>query len=292
MARSLPITVLLIVGTLVMITYKCDAFLGSAIHRGKVHPLLNEFSEAYDKVQFQIGVDIPHDVNSRMESQSRLYIDNICLEFRNLPVLVSGADVVKLPGCNGPNPASSTGPLATHMHSHGKFISMNGMQEVLFDKGCWEMVWLENKPAGSIVCGFDIAQDVTRNGAKLPSGHVYLSFPVFTRETLDVAQAKKLKHETLFLKYSALQTEELEKMAMTKNVIKKAIHFRNAVGANEKASLMRTNAYKNVPTSEEDIVYIGDDLVLCKNGIVYHEDVSEIKTRYHRIGHASLKNVV
>jgi hypothetical protein len=290
MARSLPITIQF-VATLIMIAFKCDAFLGPAVHRGKVHPLLNEFSEAYDKIQFHIGLDIPHDVNRRLETQSRLYIDDLCLEFRNSPVVTG--DLVKLPGCNGPNPASSTGPLATQIRSHGRFISMSGMQEVHFDKGCWEMVWLENKPAGSVVCGFDIARDVARNGAKLPSGHIYLSFPVFTRETLHTAKAKKLKHETLFLKYSNLQMEELEKMKMTRNLIKKAVHFRNAVGANEKASIMRTNAYENVPTSEDDILYIGDELILCKNGVVYHEDGGEnMKKRYNQIGYASLKNIV
>lgn len=286
------INILLI--TVGLISCICDAFLGSSVHHGRVHPSLTEFSEAYDGIGFNLGLDIPHDITSRLDTQSRLSIHGISVQLQNLPA--ESSSIVMLPGCNGPNPRLSTGPLSTCVQSHGKFISMNGMQQVQLDSGCWEMVWLENKPAGSVVLGFDIAHDATRNGAKLPSGHIFLSFPVFTQETLDIAKAKKLRHETSFLKYSTLQDEELGKMRMTKNLFQKAIHFRNAVSANEKASLMRTNAYQNVPTDDDDIISIGDDLKLCTNGIVYHSGPSDKETNdkgnYTQIGYASLKKMM
>jgi len=263
-------------------THPCEGFLGS--YREQVHPLLSDFAEAQKGIQLNINLDIPKDKDL---VTSRLYVRDLALELQSVQLL---EDHVGLPGASGPNPTCSTGPLSIKIHEQGKFVSMEGAQTVPFEKACWEMLWLKDRPAGSIVCGFDLPVDVSRNGATLPAGGVYISFPVFTVETLETAKAKKDKYETSFKKFTDLQQVELEKMQSTQNPFMKLSHFRNAVGANEQKSLIRTNVYENVPTSEDAIIRIGENLLLCMDGYVYAKSAEQKGTKHHRkVGKATLK---
>ena len=170
-------------------------------------------------------------------------------------------------------------------------MSMSGTQTVQFEKGCWEIVWTKDSPAGSLVCGFELSEEVSRNDAVLPAGGVYFSFPLFTSETFAVAKEKKETYTDKFQTLKDVQDEELKKMSLTHNPLKKVLHFRKAVNANEKLSLMRTKAYDHVPTSEEEIMHIGDDLVLCKEGKIFTKSASQMGTKDHNcVGAASLKN--
>jgi len=221
---------------------------------------------------------------------SRLSINGLTLELQTAQLAAKRG--VSLPGCNGPNPNASTGPLSIKTISDGRFVSMDGMQTVQFDQGCWEMVWLKDQFAGSLVCGFQLAADVSRNGAVLPAGGVYVSFPVFTKESWQTVKERKEDYESSLKKHTVLQAEELQKMEGEKNPFMKAVHFRNAVGANEKASMMRTSRYDNIPVNEEDVVAIGEDLLLCMKGTVWTKRAEQRgkKDNHTRVGRALLKN--
>jgi len=262
---------------------QCHAFLGSY----RAHPLLAEYAQAQTGIQLNIGLEIPKDLKDR--ASSRLYIQDFALELQTGQQLQE--EHCRLPGATGPHPTCSTGPLGVRVHKEGHFVSMSGTQTVHFEKGCWEIVWTKDSPAGSLVCGFELSEDVSRNDAVLPAGGVYLSFPLFTSETLATAKEKKKSYSDNFKKYKDEQDEELKKMSLTHNPLKKVLHFRKAVGANERLSLMRTNAYDHVPTSEEEIMHIGDDLVLCKEGKIFTKSASQMGTKDHNcVGAASLKN--
>ena len=73
-----------------------------------------------------------------------------------------------------------------------------------------------------------------RNGANLPAGRLYISFPVWEQEGLAVRQAEKFNAEARAKEYAQERDEELEKYATETNLIKKAMHYRNAVAAVEK----------------------------------------------------------
>jgi|EP00979_Chaetoceros_neogracilis_P003192 hypothetical protein len=282
-------SVLIIIASIAISSHvaPCNAFIGGPASRFEANPNLSKFAEAHSGILLNIGLDIPKDIKSQMMSQSRLCVQDLTLELQTDQIV---NEHVLLPGSNGPIPTSSTGPLSTKTHAEGRFVSMEGTQYVNFAKGCWEMVWLKDKPAGSIVCGFELAQEVSRNGAVLPAGGVYINFPIFTRETLGIAKEKKVEYDTRFRECKDLQVEELEKMELTSNFIKKAIHFRNACAANEKKSIMKTNIYDNVPTLDEDILCIGDDLLLCKEGTVWTKSLEDRGTKRHTlVGTASVK---
>jgi hypothetical protein len=267
-----------------LVARHCEAFLG--YNKEKAHPMLSEFAQAQTGILLDIGLDIPQELKDN--SSARLYIRNLLLELQTGQLL---GDNVKLPGSSGPNPTCSTGPLGIKVHKEGTFISTKGTQTVHFEKACWEMLWVEGRPAGSIVCGFHLPDDVSRNGAVLNAGNVYVTFPVFTIDTLETARAKKLDYEITFKKYKDLQHESFEKMDSTHNPFKKAMHFRNAAAANEKASLMRTSAHDNIPTSEDAIIHIGENLLLYKEGCIWMKSVSQMGTKDHKyVGTASLKN--
>ena len=264
---------------------QCEGFIGGVL--GKAHPLLSEFAQAQTGILFDVGLDIPKDLKDKMSS--RLYIQGLTLELQTAQLLENH---VALPGANGPYPTASTGPLSIETHSEGRFVSMSGTQTVKFDKGCWEMVWLKDRPAGSLVCGFELLEEVSRNDAALSAGGVYVSFPVFTKDTLEEFRAKKDAYESTFKKFTDEQADQLEKMNLTNNPLMKAVHFKNAIGANEKASMMRTNAYDKFPPAEEHIISIGKDLLLCTKGTVHTKSAEQKGKKDHtQVGEASLKKI-
>jgi hypothetical protein len=59
---------------------------------------------------------------------------------------------------------------------------MTGSKSVNLEHGVWEMIWRRNANAGALICGFDVPMEVTRNGASIPKGRVYVvgSFSVIS----------------------------------------------------------------------------------------------------------------
>lgn len=179
----------------------------------------------------------------------------------------------KMPGADGPHPQLSSGVRTLTVIEEGSFISMMGKNDVKFLNGCWEMVWRENAPAGSLICGFDIPQEYIRNEASLPKGRIYLSFPIWTE--IGLQDAQETKESTLSRAKELIQEkdQELEKMQATPNPLKKALHYRNAAAAIQKYDFQDLKRIEIVPSNDE-IIALQDDLLLTTKGLVFSTEGS------------------
>jgi len=240
--------------------------------RAMASPHLNDYANSQVGVSISIGLDIQDVVSS-----SRLYIDGLKFEFTNEPPF---ANKVILPGSQGPYSLGSTGPLALTNHSPGKFISTKGEQSVHLDMGCWELVWLRDRPAGTIVCGFHLDQDVKRNDAVLPSGNVYMNFAVYTKESLEEIITKKQEYDQRLKSLKEEQQKSLTEFQREENLFKKAILWKHFLDANERLSFMNPYAYVSVPDSFDKVRNIGDNLFICTKGKVFIKTPKENSIRH------------
>lgn len=249
-------------------------------------PIIPDFiSKVNEGILLNIGFDIPRNIKDK--TSPRLYIKGLSIMLKNMQ---AKANHSHLPQKTVGAPITRTGPLNVETQADGHFVSMNGTQNVEFEHGCWEMLWQVGKPAGSIICSFDLAKDVSRNDAVLQAGNVYMTFPVFSREGLSDLRARKANYETEIKKHTDLQAEELKKTSETKNLLMKAVHFRRAVAANEKVSLMRTNFYDKIPTVDDEMISFGDDLVLYKKGTVWSKASGGKAAKEIQVGQASVQH--
>lgn len=177
----------------------------------------------------------------------------------------------KMPGADGPNPQLSSGIRTLNMLQHGSFVDMSGKKVVQALNGCWEMVWRENASAGSLICGFDLPEEYSRNDASLPAGRVYISFPIWTKIGLKEAQDHKEEVTIRVNELLAEKAEHLKKYQEEPNFLMKALHYRNAAAALEKQSLQNTRSLEMIPNSD-DIIPLQDDLLLTTKGLVFSKD--------------------
>jgi len=135
---------------------------------------------------------------------------------------------------------------------------------------CWEMVWRDGAPAGSLVCGFDISDDYHRNDATLPKGKTYISFPVWTTEGLADAREQKAKS----MGYNQAKRDALDEFQQEPNLLLKALKYREACVAAEKCSLYPMRNFAIVPDAEEIVPFrkhqeSADDIWLTTRGVVW-----------------------
>ena len=270
---------------------RVEGYLSTPPQKG--NPSLTEYGQAQTGILLNVALDIPEDTNDK--HSSRLCIDGLKLELQTEPAVTMDMDGsglknrVVLPGVET-NPLASTGSLGLHIHSDGRFVSMKGQQTVRFEQACWEMCWMENSPDGSFIFGFHLANDACRNGAVLPSGQVYLAFSVFTQESIDVFERKRLEYATALKGYFDRQAQELQEMKETGNWISKAIHFKNAVDAYDSITSLKTKTYDSGPTMDTVLMSIGNSLLLSTKGSVFIKNSSGKKDNpFTLLGYASLK---
>jgi hypothetical protein len=235
--------------------------------RAGAHPNLLQLAKAQTGTLLNIGLEVQNP-----ETQSGLYVDGLTLQLHDpesIPPVHDIKQCISLPGANGEYPEMSTGPLPMTTKSRGSFVSRDGKQTMKIEKEAWEMVWLEDRPAGSVICGFHLPEPLIRNDAVLPSGKIFLNFRVWTSKGLQMARNDKMMHERNISKYSVEQKDALDKMNSTNNPILKAVHFRNAAAANEKLSLIKTNRHDTVPDREDDLIEVGDGLLIGKQGSMW-----------------------
>jgi hypothetical protein len=240
--------------------------------RAVASPHLNDYANSQVGVSISIGLDIQDVISS-----SRLYIDGLKVEFTKEPPV---SNKVMLPGSQGPYSLGSTGPLALKKHSHGKFISTKGEQSVHLEMGCWEMVWLCDRPAGSIVCGFQLDQDAKRNDAVLPAGNVYMNFAVYTKESLEKIITKKQDYDERLKSLKEEKEKSLSKFQEEGNLFKKALLWKRFLDANERVSFMNPDAYVSVPDSFDNVLNIGDNLFIYTKGKVFIKTPKENSIRH------------
>jgi len=174
-------------------------------------------------------------------------------------------DYPGLPGVNGPRPSTSGGAFAVKVTEEPYFVNLNGMQRVPFKDGCWEVVWRNDAPFGTLICGFNLPKSVSHNGAHLPDGRLYMSFPVWTEKGLAAFQSKK--HE-LGKRVEGFQQKKLDavvKMHESNNLFTKMKHYRDAAYAMEQMDFSGIHCYNNVPRSDE-VVPLANGMLVHKKG--------------------------
>jgi hypothetical protein len=179
---------------------------------------------------------------------------------------------VAMPGENGPHPKLSSGSRKLDLVKQGEFVSLTGSKLVQAIKGCWELVWKKDSPAGALLCGFEIPEEYKRNGAALAAGRVYLSFPVWTKETL--VYAREQKKTVLQKAADALKEkdEHMEKYQAHPNPLMKALHYRNAYAAAEKYWLQPVKLMQQVP-EENEVFELQKDLFCTTKGLVWSKSL-------------------
>jgi|SaaInl74LU_5_DNA_1037368.scaffolds.fasta_scaffold17940_2 hypothetical protein len=103
----------------------------------------------------------------------------------------------------------------------------------------------------------------------IPSkGNIYVTFPVWSKNGLKDEQTIKKNMEEKYKQYENEVEDQLKKYNEENNLLKKAMHFRNAV----QADVDKDNAYAylrdDVP-SVEDVMEIGPFLQLVKTGTIW-----------------------
>lgn len=222
---------------------------------------LGQLVEAQTDRRLSVSLDI-----GKPEAVSRLAINEIVFDLsKHAPS--THHDFVKMPGVHGTRPSLSGGLHTLTTVQDGSFISMTGKKLVKPLKGCWEIIWGNGDPSGSLLCGFEVDQDYKRNDATLPEGTVYVSFNTWTSEGLKEAQGKKERSTKRANDALKKKDEELAKMAMTNNPLQKVLHYYKAVNAAEDYYMEPNLRMKRVPSSEEVIHFEGDMYVSTKGQV-------------------------
>jgi len=228
----------------------------------KVNPSIKEFASAQESSLLNIRLDIG---SNSEPSSGRFGINGLMIELHgdqeaNYPH-------PKLPGDNGPNPQLSSGAKSLSVLREGQHISITGSQSIPFDNGAWEMVWRQNANAGALIMGFD-AGEIKRNQVSLPLGRVFISFPVWTSESLQLLKERKAVAEEKAMEAMDRQKDEMFKMQQTGNLLEKALHFRNACKAAEDIDYSGYRSYSSMNLDMKTVPLEGG-LHLCGLGTVW-----------------------
>lgn len=184
---------------------------------------------------------------------------------------------IPMPGANGPHPKVSSGIKELQVKTQAWFTSMTGREIVDMKEGCWEIVWKEGAPAGALICGIDVAKEAARNGAKLPAGKLYMSFPLWTREGLAAQQARR---DSLLVRAQSHLDErdrQLELYKDSNNLFAKAMHYRNAWHEVDMFLLTGYREVDRMTPNPEDELELNDSLVLAKTGTLWVKEIMNNK---------------
>eukprot|EP00536_Pseudo-nitzschia_multiseries_P001671 jgi/Psemu1/181577/e_gw1.21.179.1 len=191
-----------------------------------------------------------------------------------------------MPGKHWPRASYTGGLHMLNIVQDGSFVSKQGKETVKPLKGCWEIVWREGDPHGSLYCGMEMDQDYTRNDASLPKGMTYVSFNAWSKEGLKKAQEFKERSAKRANMALHKRDEELSKMLETSNIFQKGLHYYNALCAADDYFMEPNIKMKAVP-SDEEVVQFEGDMYVSKNGKVWAHDSS--KGKQVMIGTVSLE---
>jgi hypothetical protein len=259
-----------------------DAFSFTLPKLNPVNPALQDMSQAQDGILINIRLDVGQ------KEDSHLLIDGLAVELHDDAIDTKKAkNSVPLPGSSGPNPHLSSGAKTLQVLDAARFIGLNGINHVDLQNGCWEMVWREGAPAGVIVCGFNLAEDVQRGDASLPKGRIYLSLPVWTRDGLTEKQTLKAEKIAEAEQHKIDQADDIAKMQATTNPLMKALHYRNALAASEKIMMSGVKGLVESVPENEDVMPIGDGLVMCTKGTVWTKGGSFLREEHVLLGVAN-----
>lgn len=271
-------TIVGILTTFLLSSSVVDAFSFTIPQLNPANPAVKELSKAQDSVLLNIRLDVGE------KEDSHLLLDGLVIELQKD---AAPKGHVSLPGSSGPNPHLSGGASSLKILDDARFIGTSGVKTVDLQDGCWELVWREDAPAGTVVCGFDLSDDVTRGDAVLPKGRIYVSLPVWNRAGLTKQQTYKAKKLKEAEQHKIDQDDEIAKMQETSNPLMKALHYRNAVAATEKLSMSGVNTFLTSIPSDDEVMPINNDLLLCTKGTVWTKTGSFLGKEHLLLGVAN-----
>lgn len=227
----------------------------------KANPAVGKYADAQEDALLEIRLDVGQ------AEGDRLGVDGLLLELGNAEAAYEHPG---LPGADGPPHSRrlSSGGRSLSVLRPGRFVDLTGSRCVDLEHGAWEMIWREHAKAGALICGFDLPEEVRRNSASIPAGKIYLTFPVWTQETLQ--ELRDTKAEVGERAAEMIDRFEKEKrlMADTPNLLMKALHFRNACKAAEDLDYSGHRQYQAMPV-QRDMIALAGDLRLCTLGTVW-----------------------
>lgn len=239
-------------------------------------------------IQLDIGDDFKNQKKHRKTTVSspHLFLNNLELEFlpETTTTAAAGADhehhdnmiqYPKLPGMHGQFPHTSSGSKMLSVVKEPSFVSMEGTQNVHFNDACWEMVWRDTANSGTLVCGFNVPTEAHRNGAALPSGTVYISFPTWDKDELLKQLEKKKEVVELSKKIEKKKNDAIERYAKETNILKKAWIYREVASHVERYHLSGIHYTHNIPEFST-LMEISNTLFMCTKGVIWSMNDSSV----------------
>lgn len=236
----------------------------------KANPEIGEHARAQESALLKIRLDIAEEVRWKKQKQElsgqRMGIDGLTVELR-------GGEEAKykhpnLPGANGPNPQLSSGPRALDLVRTGQFVDMTGTRAAHLENGAWEIVWKNDARSGSLICGFDVPEAIKRNAATIPKGRMYMTFPLFTDDTLRHFRERKAEAEEKAMELLDAIKDTTARFAEASSPLEKAKLLGENQKAHEALSESGYLSYERMPL-ERDMVRLAGGLHLCSLGTVW-----------------------
>jgi len=256
-----------------LISSPCDAF-PSFPFVNQANPAVAKYADAQISELLKIHLDIGQQATKKQGAVAitgdRLGVDGLVIK------LLGKEDAnykhPNLPGANGPNPHLSSGAKTLELLQKGSFVDFTGSRTVDFENGVWEMIWRKNAKAGAFICAFDVPLSIKRNElneAIIPGGRrLYLTFPIWTQETLDDLRERKVKAEETATEAIDRLKDETRKMGESTNLLTKALHWHSAMKAHEDIEYSGHRNYQKMPIGR-DMIGLKGHLHLCSLGTVW-----------------------
>lgn len=281
MSISVTIVILLLVSTSSLVNSFNLSFLdsiSSSPHTFHIRPGLDELAEKQKYVQLQLNLDIG------MNDENTFTIRDMVLELqKSLPR--GKEEEAMLPGANGWCKSISSQRRSMELIKSGNFINMKGQQNINMFRPSWELIWPEETPSGSLVMGFELPEDYSRNehSTTFTSGNICIRFQVWSKSTLAYGQAERHR---LVSEHDRLCREKEESLDLFNecqifNPIQKVLHLRHAVIADdelervlsalEAAGPDLSSSKEGEEYNENIVMKLKDDLYITKVGHIYHQ---------------------
>jgi len=270
---------------------KSENVLQSPFH---IRPGLDELAEKQQDIQLQLNLDIG------MNNENSFTIRDMVLEFqKSLPK--GEEDYTMLPGANGWCKNISSQRRCMKLLQPGSFIDMKGEQHIDVYRPSWEMIWPQETPSGSLVMGFELPQDYSRNeySTTFTSGNIYLRFPIWSKLTLAFGQAKR---QSLVVEHDRLYQQKKEALDLCNecrfNPIHKMFHLRHAITIDDKledtikaleAAGPDLSSERGGEYNKNMVMKLKDNLYVSKVGLIYRQKGKfDGESNHEKIGTAHL----
>jgi len=245
----------------------------------------------FQGLEFKLKIDIGrvdgHDakkISAAWAQDSRLLLTP--MKFR-VSDMVVGAEMVPMPGSEGPNPSLSSGAKPLEIDCMPHFHDATGKCVVDLQKGSWETVFRQGAPAGQLIFGFFCAEGAKRNDAYIPPGNIYVQFPIWDKQKL--ADFKSQVEGALAKRqgYEEERNKALDEMHKTSNLVLKALKYREACVAMEKIHISSAPSMASkIP--KKVIELVEEDLVLANLGTVWCKTKDMFGGNHALLGHCTI----